>query len=125
MRLRLGSKDEQSLLIEVDKPLSLETAGKDDVRGNAELNSVLLQSLTLGAVASDDQPSGATIGKEALKGAEKTIWSSRPDLAICVYHAPNHLWEKPLYIHSLGLGYRFYLRNYTSFTGETVLYATV
>jgi FkbM family methyltransferase len=62
---------------------------------------------------------------EALKGAEKTIRTSRPDLAICVYHAPNHLWEIPLYLHSLGLGYRLYLRNYTSFTGETVLYATV
>jgi len=62
---------------------------------------------------------------EALKGAEKTIRASRPDLAICVYHAPNHLWEIPLYLHSLGLGYRLYLRNYTSFTGETVLYATV
>jgi FkbM family methyltransferase len=61
---------------------------------------------------------------EALRGAERTIRESRPDLAICVYHAPNHLWEIPLYLHSLGLGYRFYLRNYTSFTGETVLYAT-
>jgi FkbM family methyltransferase len=62
---------------------------------------------------------------EALKGAEKTIRSSRPDLAVCVYHAPHHLWEVPLYLHELGLGYRFYLRNYTSFVGETVLYATV
>jgi hypothetical protein len=61
---------------------------------------------------------------EALQGAEKTIRASRPDLAICVYHAPHHLWEIPLYLNGLGLGYRFYLRNYTSFTGETVLYAT-
>jgi FkbM family methyltransferase len=61
---------------------------------------------------------------EALKGAEKTILASRPDLGICVYHSPSHLWEVPLYLHSLGVGYRFYLRNYTSFTGETVLYAT-
>jgi len=60
---------------------------------------------------------------DALKGAEKTIQSNRPDLAICVYHSPSHLWEIPLYIDSLGLGYRFYLRNYTSLTGETVLYA--
>lgn len=60
---------------------------------------------------------------EALKGAEKTIRTSCPDLAVCVYHAPHHLWEIPLYVHGLGLGYRFYLRNYTSFTGETVLYA--
>lgn len=61
---------------------------------------------------------------EALKGAEQTIRESRPDLAICVYHAPHHLWEIPLYLDSLGLGYRLYLRNYTSLTGETVLYAT-
>ena len=60
---------------------------------------------------------------EALKGAEKTIRASRPDLAICLYHAPHHLWEIPLYLYGLGLGYRFYMRNYTSFTGETVLYA--
>jgi FkbM family methyltransferase len=60
---------------------------------------------------------------EALKGAEKTLRESRPDLGICVYHCPSHLWEIPLYLHNLGVGYRLYLRNYTSFTGETVLYA--
>jgi len=62
---------------------------------------------------------------EALQGAEAMIREHRPDLGICVYHAPNHLWEIPLYLNSLGLGYRFYLRNYTSFTIETVLYATI
>ena len=62
---------------------------------------------------------------EALEGAEKTIKASRPDLGVCVYHSPSHLWEIPLYLHSLGAGYRFFLRNYTSFTGETVLYAAV
>jgi FkbM family methyltransferase len=62
---------------------------------------------------------------EALKGAEKTIRTSHPDLAICLYHAPHHLWEIPLYLHNLGLDYRLYMRNYTSFTGETVLYATI
>lgn len=60
---------------------------------------------------------------EALKGAEQTIRLSRPDLAICVYHSPAHLWEIPSFIDSLGLGYKFYLRNYTSFVSETVLYA--
>lgn len=62
---------------------------------------------------------------EALKGAEETIRRSRPDLAVCVYHSAGHLWEIPLFLHELGLDYRLYLRNYTSFVGETVLYATV
>jgi len=62
---------------------------------------------------------------EVLKGARETLRRSRPDLGICVYHAPHHLWEIPLYLQGLDLGYRFHLRNYTSFATETVLYATV
>jgi len=61
---------------------------------------------------------------EALKGAEGLIRAHRPDLAVCVYHSPAHLWEIPFYLHGLGVGYRFFLRNYTTFTSETVLYAT-
>jgi len=62
---------------------------------------------------------------EVLRGAEGLIRENCPDLSICVYHAPHHLWEIPLYLHGLGLGYRFYLRNHTAFTQETVLYATM
>ncbi len=62
---------------------------------------------------------------EALKGAENLIRKSRPGLAICVYHLPNHIWDIPLYLNGLNLGYKFYLRNYTSFIAETVLYATI
>lgn len=62
---------------------------------------------------------------EALQGGEGMVKASTPDLAICVYHSPSQLWEIPLYLHGLNLCYRFYMRNYTSLTGETVLYATV
>jgi len=61
---------------------------------------------------------------EVLKGAEKIIRQHTPDLAVCVYHSPDHLWKIPLFLDSLKLGYRFYLRNYTTFTVETVLYAS-
>jgi FkbM family methyltransferase len=60
---------------------------------------------------------------EALKGAEMLIKENKPDLAISVYHSPSHIWEIPLHIKSLYSGYRFYLRNYTSFPSETILYA--
>jgi len=59
----------------------------------------------------------------ALKGAYQTIVKSRPTLAICIYHSVDHLWAIPLYINGLGLGYRFWMRNYCSFTAETVVYA--
>jgi FkbM family methyltransferase len=58
----------------------------------------------------------------ALKGALKTISQYRPNLAICVYHKPKDLWEIPLYINSLNLNYKFYLRNYGFSIFETVLY---
>ncbi|QWR78131.1 FkbM family methyltransferase [Candidatus Magnetomonas plexicatena] len=62
---------------------------------------------------------------EALKGAETLIRESKPDLAISVYHLPNHIWDIPLYVDSLKLGYNFSLRNYTSFIMDTVLYSTI
>ncbi len=60
----------------------------------------------------------------ALRGAEKTIAKFLPDLAICVYHTPSHYWEIPLFLSQLHPGYKLYLRNYTYFTNESVLYAT-
>jgi len=62
---------------------------------------------------------------DALKGAGNTIRESHPDLAICLYHSPSHLWEIPLFIQSLEPDYKFHLRNYTSFVSETVLYASL
>ncbi|WP_165974084.1 FkbM family methyltransferase [Marinitoga lauensis] len=60
---------------------------------------------------------------EALHGAEKIIKENYPDLAICVYHSPEHIWEIPLFIKSLNKNYQLYLRNYTGYISETVLYA--
>jgi FkbM family methyltransferase len=60
----------------------------------------------------------------ALKGAAKLISEQKPDLSISVYHDPKQLWEIPSLIMSISSGYKFYLRNYTSYAIETVLYAT-
>ncbi|MBF0463553.1 MAG: FkbM family methyltransferase [Nitrospirae bacterium] len=62
---------------------------------------------------------------EALQGAEALIRESKPDLAISVYHLPNHIWDIPLFVESLKLGYNLFLRNYTSFITDTVLYSTI
>ena len=59
---------------------------------------------------------------DALLGARNLIKSARPDLAICVYHKPSHLWEILHLIQSFDQRYQFYLRNYTGYPAETVLY---
>lgn len=87
-----------------------------------------VQTVSLDKVVAGFQPTfismdveGAEL--EALKGAAKIIRKNRPDLAICVYHSPSHLWEVPLLLAQLSPAYRFFLRNYTSLYYETVLYA--
>jgi FkbM family methyltransferase len=62
--------------------------------------------------------------KRALDGARKIIAADTPDLAVCVYHNINHLWDILLQIDAWDLGYQFYLRSYNAYTMETVLYAT-
>jgi FkbM family methyltransferase len=58
----------------------------------------------------------------ALDGAANMIARAKPNLAISIYHQINHLWEIILKIEDYQLKYDFYLRNYTGFTYETILY---
>lgn len=60
--------------------------------------------------------------KQALLGAEKTIKKYRPNLAVCLYHKPQDLWELPLLIHQFSDNYDMYLRVHNNMGLETVLY---
>lgn len=60
---------------------------------------------------------------EALKGCKSIIRKYKPKLAICVYHKSNDIIEIPHYIKQLVPEYRLYLRHYSNYDGETVLYA--
>jgi len=60
---------------------------------------------------------------EALKGAKDIIQKYRPKLAICVYHKKEDYWEIPYYIKELVPDYKLYLRHYSNYSDETVLYA--
>jgi FkbM family methyltransferase len=59
----------------------------------------------------------------ALMGAEESLRRFRPRLAISLYHRAGDYWRIPIWLHSLDLGYRFYLDHYTIHREETVLYA--
>lgn len=63
--------------------------------------------------------------KEALKGAQATIRREKPDLAVCVYHKPEDIWEIPLLLADMVSGYRFYLRHHGDTIMDTVLYAVM
>jgi FkbM family methyltransferase len=60
---------------------------------------------------------------EAIRGAEHTIKSCRPKLAICLYHRPDDLWEITNYIAASYPFYRLFLGHHSLHKEETVLYA--
>ena len=62
---------------------------------------------------------------EAVKGCRQTIKLHKPDLAISVYHRPEHVWDIVLYLDNLQAGYTYYLRAYTKYGIDSILYATV
>lgn len=61
----------------------------------------------------------------ALKGAENVIRKHKPKLAIASYHSMDDFVNIPLWIDSLGLGYKIYLDHSTIHWEETVVFATV
>jgi FkbM family methyltransferase len=62
---------------------------------------------------------------DGLLGARRQIAESRPDLAICIYHRPGHLWQIPLLLREWKelANYRYYLRVHGYDGFDTVLYA--
>ena len=60
---------------------------------------------------------------DALLGTRQIIERDAPVLAICLYHAQEHLWQIPLLIRSLSDQYSFYLRRYADECWEIVVYA--
>jgi FkbM family methyltransferase len=60
---------------------------------------------------------------EALRGAERTLRTHCPKLAISVYHQLSDFVTIPRYLESLDLGYSYYLDHHTIYLNETVLFA--
>ncbi len=60
---------------------------------------------------------------QALKGAEFIINKFIPNLAICLYHKPQDIWQIPGLIKSWNLGYKFFLRAFGFNSFDLVLLA--
>ncbi len=61
--------------------------------------------------------------KQALLGAEKIIREASPKLAVCAYHKPEDLYVLPELIKQLNPQYQFFLKHYSPYIWDTVLYA--
>ena len=59
---------------------------------------------------------------QALTGAQETIAKYHPKLAVCIYHSDADMLDLIPYIHENYPFYRLYVRHYSTFFGETVLY---
>ena len=60
--------------------------------------------------------------KEAILGAKNLIQKYKPNLAICLYHKPDDLWELPILINKIEPSYDMYLRVHEDMGLSTVLY---
>jgi FkbM family methyltransferase len=60
---------------------------------------------------------------EAIEGCRRILAKDRPVLAVCVYHAPDHLWTVPVAIRRACPQYRFFLRPHMPECWDTVCYA--
>jgi FkbM family methyltransferase len=59
---------------------------------------------------------------DALEGGRKIITRYRTKLAVCVYHAPDHLWSIPLQLHEMLPDARLTLRTYNADGLDCVCY---
>ncbi|MEW6087957.1 MAG: FkbM family methyltransferase [bacterium] len=62
---------------------------------------------------------------EALEGSRNMIVSSRPQLAVSVYHTPDHLWKIPMFIKEIVPDYKCFLRLHGANGYDTVFYAHI
>ena len=61
---------------------------------------------------------------EALRGARETIIKHRPQMAICIYHTNEHVYQIPLLIAEFVDNYQFHLGHYShELFGDSVFYA--
>lgn len=60
---------------------------------------------------------------QALKGAERTIKTKKPKIAVSAYHRREDFFAIPFYIKGLLPSYRLYMRHHTDALAETVIYA--
>jgi FkbM family methyltransferase len=94
-------------------------AGSGDIEVEADSLDALLAGVNPTFIKMDIE--GAE--PSALRGATATLRTKAPTLAICLYHARQHLWELPKAIREANPEYQIFLRRHSDECWETVAYA--
>lgn len=102
--------DGDSSRISEDSGQTIQTVSLDDFMENKEKVSFIKMDIE-----------GAEM--DALEGARKTIMRDKPDLAICIYHKKSDILDILQQILDIYPNYRLYIRHYSEFHWETVVYA--
>lgn len=110
--LNFSSQTDQSTAVlqcDSDQTIALQAVSLDDVCFGLKPNFIKMDV------------EGAELA--ALHGAKNIIKTFQPNMAISVYHKPEHLWQIAELIDSYNENYRFYLHSHGDFCNEIVLYA--
>lgn len=92
------------------------------------LGDMQVETVSLDSLLMDKKPTFIKMDIEggeylALKGAKRIISELHPKLAISIYHSSRDVFDIPALILSYYPDYRFYIRHYSLYAEETVLYA--
>ena len=90
--------------------------------GTCEIESITLDEALEGVVPTYIKFDIEGSEPDALEGGRKTIAHHRPKMAVCLYHAPDHLWSIPLRLNELLPNSRFTLRTYYADGFDCVCY---
>jgi FkbM family methyltransferase len=110
-----------------NKVLKFSNNGIDSSARLVDSSDIQVPVVTLDTVILNSNPNYIKMDieaaeKEALIGATKTIQKYKPNLAICLYHKPEDLWELPLLINKIEPSYVMYIRIHEDMCLSTVLY---
>lgn len=122
MRVKIYQKGAWSSNCRLKFSGNLEEAGAISDEGDTEISCATLDQLIKKEVSFIKMDiEGAEM--EALFGAQDIIKKYRPQLAISIYHSDEDMVEIINYIHNEYPFYKLYVRQYTWFYADTVLYA--
>ncbi|OUP86869.1 UNVERIFIED_ORG: hypothetical protein B5F06_06705 [Lacrimispora saccharolytica] len=108
-KLRFRSNTEEGCMVTEEGDLVIEADSIDSIIGNRPVSFIKMDV------------EGAEL--KSLMGAERVIKENSPRLAISIYHSDRDMVEIPEYIMKKYPFYRIYIRHYTWFYADTVLYA--